>query len=127
MILDTSAIIAVIQEESGHRALLQKLHRAETVGVGAPTLVEVSLVLGSRLANAEDILAAFLDLHTVYPIAFGEQHWREASAAFLRFGKGRHRAKLNFGDCLSYATAKVADRPLLYVGDDFAQTDIARA
>ncbi len=125
MILDTSVIIAVIQEEPNHMMLLGKLQAAETIGVGTPTLVEVGLVLGSRLANAEVILAAFLELHNVYPIAFGEQHWREATTAFLRFG--RHPAKLNFGDCLSYATAKVANKPLLYVGDDFAQTDIARA
>lgn len=107
--------------------LLDKMRGAETIGVGAPTLVEASLVLGSRLSNAEDLLNAFLQLHTVYIVPFSEIHWREATAAFLRFGKGRHSAKLNFGDCLSYATAKVARKPLLYVGDDFAQTDIMSA
>ena len=127
MILDTSAIIATIQEEPDHIMLLQKMRETETIGVGAPTLVETSLVLGSRLDNAEELLTAFLQLHAVYIVAFSEQHWREATTAFFRFGKGRHRAKLNFGDCLSYATAKVARKPLLYVGDDFAQTDLARA
>ena len=127
MILDTSAMVAVIQAEPNHEMLLQKMREAETIGVGAPTLVEASLVLGSRLDNAEVLLDAFLDLHTIYIVPFEAAHWREATSAFLRFGKGRHPAKLNFGDCLGYATAKVARKPLLYVGDDFAQTDIARA
>ena len=58
---------------------------------------------------------------------FGEAHWREALAAYRRFGRGRHRANLNFGDCLSYAVARLAGEPLLFVGDDFAATDLPRA
>lgn len=60
-------------------------------------------------------------------VDFGQRHWREAISAWGRFGKGRHPAGLNFGDCLSYATAVVADEPLLAKGDDFSQTDIALA
>jgi uncharacterized protein with PIN domain len=56
-----------------------------------------------------------------------QEHWREALDAFARFGRSRHRAKLNFGDCLSYAVAKLAGQPLLCVGDDFAKTDISLA
>jgi ribonuclease VapC len=63
----------------------------------------------------------------VLVIPFGEPHWSAAATAFIRFGKGRHPAALNYGDCMTYATARVAERPLLYVGNDFAQTDIEAA
>ena len=108
--------------------LLRKLYEADVKGVGAPTLTEAGLVLTSRLkTNAETILADFLNIHTVSVVAFSDAHWREAVRAFARFGKGRHPAKLNFGDCLSYAAAKVARKPLLYIGDDFTRTDLERA
>lgn len=58
---------------------------------------------------------------------FGEAHWREAVEAYRRFGKGRHPAGLNFGDCLTYATAKLAGEPLLFVGEDFPATDLEAA
>ena len=60
-------------------------------------------------------------------VAFGEREWHAAVAAFLRFGRGRHAAALNFGDCLAYAAAHTADDSLLFVGDDFARTDISPA
>ena len=60
-------------------------------------------------------------------VSFSEAHWREASDAFARYGKGRHPASLNFGDCMSYAVAKLSGAPLLFVGTDFAQTDIVSA
>jgi ribonuclease VapC len=61
---------------------------------------------------------------SVVTIPFGDVHWGSAVDAWLRYGRGRHRANLNFGDCLAYATAKVAGQPLLCVGDDFARTDL---
>ena len=60
-------------------------------------------------------------------VAFSEQHAATALEAWQRYGKGNHSARLNLGDCMSYATAKLAGEPLLYVGDDFAQTDIESA
>jgi ribonuclease VapC len=60
-------------------------------------------------------------------LPFGDDQWRVATDAFIRYGKGRHPAGLNYGDCMSYATAEVAGEPLLFVGDDFARTDIAPA
>lgn len=60
-------------------------------------------------------------------IPFGGEHWREAADAYLRFGKGRHKARLNFGDCLTYAVARLANEPLLFTGDDFPHTDLALA
>jgi len=58
------------------------------------------------------------------PLPFGDEHWRLAAQAFGRYGKDRHPAGLNYGDCLTYATAKLAGEPLLSLGDDFAQTDL---
>ena len=60
-------------------------------------------------------------------VPFGDAHWRVAVGAFVRYGRGRHRAGLNFGDCLTYAVASLADEPLLFVGDDFAHTDLTAA
>lgn len=74
-----------------------------------------------------DKFERFLQQFEVEEIPFTEAHWRIATDAFLRFGKGRHPAALNFGDCMTYATAKLAGEPLLFVGNDFAQTDLPRA
>jgi len=60
-------------------------------------------------------------------VPFGEEHYEAAVSAFLRYGKGRHPAGLNFGDCMSYALARVSGLPLLYIGDDFSKTDIQSA
>ena len=68
-----------------------------------------------------------LDEVGIEQIPFGDHHWREAVDAFLRFGRGRHKARLNFGDCLTYAVARLANEPLLFVGEDFTQTDLALA
>ena len=128
MILDTSAILAILLEEPGHERLLRKFLAAEHKGVGAPTLLESSMVLSRRHGNASaGIVDRWVRRFDLSVVNFGEIHWRTAAEAFQRFGKGRHPASLNFGDCLSYATAKLADRPLLYVGEDFARTDLAAA
>jgi ribonuclease VapC len=60
-------------------------------------------------------------------IPFSQVHWREAVEAYQRFGRGRHPARLNFGDCLSYATARLAGQPLLFIGEDFIKTDLDQA
>lgn len=124
MILDTSAILAVLFREAEHERILDKLLRAESKGVGAPTLVEVSLVLTGRLGPCQGMVDRFLQEIGATTIPFGEAHWRTAADAFLRFGKGRHPAALNLGDCQSYAVAKLAQQPLLFLGNDFSQTDL---
>ena len=125
MILDTSAIVAIVMREPGHEALVAKLRAAGILGIGTPTLTETGMVLSARLGvEPQALLDRFLRDFGVVPVPFGELHWREALDAFRRFGKGRHPAALNFGDCLSYAAAKVANHPLLFVGNDFARTDI---
>jgi ribonuclease VapC len=128
MIVDASAILAVIFREPGYDALLVKLQSAEAVAVGAPTLAEAGIVLHARLGNASrGLIERILDELSIQEIPFGEVHWREAVDAFRRFGKGRHPAGLNFGDCLTYAAAKLSGEPLLFIGEDFARTDLERA
>ena len=86
------------------------------------------MVLSARLqGDPTPVLKEFLVAIDAEVIPFAEDHSHAALRAFLRFGKGRHPAALNFGDCLSYATASVTRHPLLYVGDDFSRTDIKRA
>jgi ribonuclease VapC len=125
MILDSSAVIAIVLHEPDYEILLQKLTSAQVRMIGAPTLVECSIVLSSRTnQDSRGLLARFLKETKVHVVSFGEDHYSAAIGAWLRFGKGHHRAALNFGDCLSYAMAKLSGLPLLCVGDDFPQTDI---
>ena len=128
MILDSSAVVAILLREPGHEALLDAVCDAGDCGIGVPTLVEASIVLSARIGDdSRGLLSRFLAEAAIVPIPFGEAHWSTAVDAWLRFGKGRHAAALNFGDCLAYATARVAGQPLLHVGDDFARTDLATA
>lgn len=125
MILDTSAIVAVMLREPDHELLLAKMLAVETLGVGLPTLTETAIVLSSRMReDARPLLARFLDEASVTVVPYGDVHYRTAVDAWLRYGKGRHPAALNFGDCLSYAIAVAAQEPLLFVGDDFGKTDV---
>lgn len=125
MIIDSSVILALVLREPVSRELLAKLEAAASVAIGAPTLAEASLVIRGRLdVDPLPILDRFLRDFQVTVVSFTETHWREASDAFARYGKGRHLAGLNFGDCMSYAVAKLAGAPLLFVGADFTRTDI---
>jgi ribonuclease VapC len=128
LILDSSAIVSVIEEEDGSDDLLTVLAAAPDVAAGAPTLFESAIVLVAREGAAgRSSLLHFLDENEIAAIPFGEKHWAIAAEAFIRFGKGRHPARLNYGDCMTYATARLADDPLLCIGDDFAQTDLQLA
>jgi ribonuclease VapC len=125
VIVDTSALVAITFAEPDHRALIAKLAVAPVAGIGTPTLAETGLVLASRLGrDPRNLVVRLLDEFGIAQVPFGEQHWREAVDAYLRFGKGRHEARLNFGDCLTYAVARLANEPLLAIGDDFRQTDL---
>jgi ribonuclease VapC len=128
MILDSSAIVAIMLAEPGHQEIRERIGAAEILGVGAPTVAESGIVLSARIGrDARPELNEFLRVADAEIIAFGLEHFHAALDAFLRFGKGRHPASLNFGDCLSYAIASVAGLPLLYTGNDFSQTDIPSA
>ncbi len=128
MILDSSAILAILLREHGFEPLVEKLASAPAAGVGAPTLAETGIVLSARIGpEAKSLLTMFLADTEVGVVPFGEVHWRTAVDAFQRYGKGRHRAGLNFGDCMTYATAKLAEQPLLCTGADFGKTDLLLA
>jgi len=125
MILDTSAVVAILFQEPGYQALLGKLATATEVGIGIPTLLECGIVLSARLnQDSRGLLARFLEEANVTPVPFSDAHYLLAMSAWLKYGQGRHPAGLNFGDCLSYAIAKLAGMTLLCVGDDFSQTDL---
>ena len=128
MVLDSSAIVAIALEESASERLMDAIDQAEIVVVGAPTLLETLMVLNSRLGqDARPFVQDFLADVEAEVIEFGEAHFRSASAAFTRFGKGIHPAGLNFGDCMSYAIADIAGMSLLFTGEDFSKTDVRRA
>jgi ribonuclease VapC len=127
VILDTSAVVAMIFREPDHYRLERILATSQAV-IGAPTLFEAEIVVSRRLGDrGKALLARWLEQNEVLITPFGESHREVAGEAFLRYGKGRHSARLNFGDCMSYATAKVAGEPLLFIGNDFAKTDIPPA
>jgi ribonuclease VapC len=128
MIIDSSVLLAIIFREPGFEALLDRLLAAEAAAAGAPTLTEAGIVLEARLGkDSHGLLERILDEFGVQEIPFGEVHWRVAVEAFRRYGRGRHPASLNFGDCLTYATARLAGESLLFVGDDFSGTDLETA
>lgn len=128
MILDASAVVAVIFREDGFEELLDKIATASSIGIGAPTLTETAIVLSSRLRrDARGVVARFLSEAEVTVVPFGEEHFGMATDAWLRFGRGRHPAALNRGDCLAYATARLSREPLLCVGEDFPKTDLELA
>ena len=128
MILDSSAIVAVMLAEPGYQAILARMGDAELLAAGAPTVVETAIVLSARLGrDARPELDAFLREADVEVIPFTADHYRAAVDAFLRFGKGRHPAGLNFGDCLAYAVATLAGMPLMFVGGDYSRTDLGAA
>ena len=128
MILDTSAVVAIVFQEPAHEEILGKLLAAPEVAIGAPSLCEAGIVVSARLgSDARPLLSRFLLEGGIETIPFGEAHFGVAVGAWLRYGRGRHPARLNFGDCMAYATAKVSGRPLLCVGEDFGRTDVELA
>lgn len=119
---------AGVRREPGHASLLERLARDPQPAAGAATLAETGMVLVARLGvGGQTLLARFLQVADIATVPLGEEHWQEAVQAFATYGKGRHPAALNFGDCLAYATARIAGEPLLCVGEDFARTDLELA
>jgi ribonuclease VapC len=128
MTLDSSALIAILFAEPGYLDLVDRILAADDVRVGAPTLVETSLLLaGRRRGPARGEVEGLVKELGVTVVPFGEAEWRLAVDAFAKFGRGRHAASLNFGDCLAYATARSLGDSLLFVGDHFARTGVASA
>jgi ribonuclease VapC len=128
LIVDASALVAIVIAEPGHEGVWHTFRDAERVVVGVPTLVEAGMVLERYVPRlGRTLMARLLDEVEALRVPFTDAHWPLALDAFLRYGKGRHAAALNFGDCLTYALAKAGGEPLLCVGDDFARTDLVLA
>ena len=127
MVIDTSAVLAILQDEPERRAFNEAIEAADSRSLSVASFVEASIVIEARF-GAEGVrhLDRFLDRAGVNLVAVDVEQGRLAREAFSRFGEGRHAAGLNFGDCSSYALAQVLGEPLLYKGEDFSQTDVSR-
>jgi ribonuclease VapC len=126
--IDSSAWVAIRFKEPGYELLFEKATRADAVLVSAPTVLEIAIVLTRRfLVDPRPSLMSDFETYGVQVVPLNRRHSDVAIQAFLTYGKGRHPAKLNFSDCLSYAVASLAGIPLLYTGSDFSKTDIEAA
>lgn len=128
MVLDTSALLAMLLAEPERDAYVALLADAEDPLISTATLIEASIVMLAKTAEAgvRD-LDELVAMGAVRCVAVDEEQARLARDAFARFGKGRSPAALNFGDCFSYALAQATNRPLLFKGDDFSKTDVTPA
>ena len=125
MVIDTSAVIAILLNEPERDMFIRLIQSSSTRLLSAATLLEASMVIDSRkgaLGRAD--LDLFIRDASLEIIAVTEQQAEIARSAFRRFGKGRHPARLNFGDCFSYALAKAMNQPLLFKGQEFSKTDL---
>ncbi len=126
MIVDTSAVMAILRREDDADALARALARAPRVAVSAGTLIEIGIVAEGRGGpGGREAAERLLEDAEVVPVSPAQVGL--ALAGWQRFGKGRHPAALNLGDCFAYALAMERGEPLLFKGDDFAQTDVKRA
>lgn len=128
MVLDTSALLAILQDEPERRACNEAIEAAGVRLLSTASFVEASIVVDARF-GAEGLrdLDRFLDRAGVELVAVEPEHAKLARDAFHRYGKGRYPAGLNYGDCFSYALARATGEPLLFVGTDFAETDLVPA
>lgn len=125
VVVDTSAVVAILQSEEGSDVLLERLAQSSPRLMSAATRVELGIVVEARLgAPGRDLVERFLRDADVEVMAVDADAADRALSAWRRFGKGRHRAALNFGDCFSYALAEDTGVPLLCTGEDFTATDL---
>jgi ribonuclease VapC len=126
--IDTSAImaLALLEPEADD---FSRLIGSEGGLAGTPTLFEARLALATKMprSHALQFLSDFVARPSVHPVDFSFEMYGAAIDAFDRFGRGHHPARLNFGDCMAYAVARVHDAPLLYKGSDFEKTDVKSA
>ncbi len=128
LIVDTSAILAILLPETDGPSFYGHLVRAASPAISSVGKVELQIVLSSRQPGTAEALFDRLRLSTALRVLPVDETIADlAIAAFVRYGKGRHPAGLNFGDCFSYALAKRLGAPLLFKGDDFSKTDIPSA
>ena len=126
LVVDTSAAVAVILDEPGAAALVDALEAADRRIMGSPTLVELGLVLTSKIGpTASGIIDRFLRDAEIDLVDFDREMAERSVEGWRRFGKGRHPAALNMGDAFTFGVAVTLQGTVLCVGNDFAQTDIA--
>ena len=128
MFIDASALTALLADESDARELLARLSQSNTrltspLAVWEATIA-VARVLGLTIAETADALERYLELMEITVVPVPPEAARIALEAFDRYGKGRHPARMNFGDCFAYACARHLAEPLMFKGADFPQTDI---
>ena len=127
MVLDTSALVALLLDEPEAEDFRAAVEEDTTRLVSAATLLETALIIESRKGEPGGReLDALIQKADIVVVAVDAEHVSEARKAYRRFGKGRHTAGLNFGDVFAYALARTSGEPLLFKGDDFAKTDIGR-
>lgn len=126
MVIDTSALVAILQREPERRRFIEAIEAADVRLMSVATFVEISIVIEAR-HGAEGLrdLDHFINRAGIELVSVDIEQGTTARGAFVRYGKGRHRAGLNYGDCFSYALAILKGEPLLFKGDDFVHTDIA--
>lgn len=124
-VVDTSCVMAIALRETDHESYEALLLQATTLYLSAVSRVELGIVAQIKDVAAE--VEALLDALKIDIATFDQEQATIAVAAFAQYGKGRHPAALNFGDCCAYALARSMNLPLLYKGNDFAQTDITSA
>jgi ribonuclease VapC len=125
MVVDSSAILAILLAEAERERLTNLILEAETRAISAANVLETGIVLESRRGEAAGReFDLFLNQAGFDVIPVDAEQVEMARLAWRKYGKGRHPAALNFGDCFAYALAKVLDEPLLATGTDFARTDI---
>jgi len=128
MTIDSSALLAILLGEGGALDLVDQILEADTARVGAPTVVETAIVLSSRRGKPSlNEVVELIEELGVTIVPFDALQMSAAVEAFERFGRGRHKAALNFGDCLAYGTAAAARDSLLFIGQDFSKTDVRRS
>ena len=128
MVIDPSAILAILQDESERPTFIAAIAAAEQPLLSATSLVELSIVVEARFgADGQNDLDLFLATANIEIVPFNADQAQIARSAFRRFGKGRHPAGLNLGDCYSYALAQICAAPLLFKGNDFGLTDVQAA
>ncbi|MCT0212438.1 MULTISPECIES: type II toxin-antitoxin system VapC family toxin [unclassified Synechococcus] len=126
--VDTSAVVAVLLNEPGSDAVLERLCAAGQPAVAAPTRTEILLVALAKLGDLGlERARDFLEQQAILTVGWDQELADAAALAYQRFGKGHHPSGLNFGDCFAYALADHLKVPLLFVGNDFSQTDLEPA
>jgi ribonuclease VapC len=125
MVIDTSALLAILLDEPERRLFNEAIEGAESRLLSAATFVEVSIVIEARF-GAEGLrdLDVFIDRAGIKLISVDSEQAHAARRAFSQYGKGRHPAGLNYGDCFAYALATVLGEPLLFKREDFPRTDV---